>query len=160
MFSHAPDDYNCPFCSIVSQCESLSWQEEHCVIYHDDVVTAFMSGHHYAGIKGNALVIPNQHFENIFDIDYRVGADILRVTQLLAYAMKRAYHCEGISTRQHNEPAGYQDTWHFHQHVFPRYPGDNLYSAGRKERYDPEERLYHAKLLRANLRQDDLPISG
>ncbi len=33
-----------------------------------------------------------------------------------------------VSTRQHNEPAGYQDAWHHHVHVFPRYPGDNLYN--------------------------------
>ena len=33
-----------------------------------------------------------------------------------------------MSTRQHNEPAGYQDVWHYHVHVFPRYAGDELYA--------------------------------
>jgi diadenosine tetraphosphate (Ap4A) HIT family hydrolase len=41
-------------------------------------------------------------------------------------AMRHTYGCDGISTRQHNEPAGYQDVWHFHLHVFPRYHGDVL----------------------------------
>jgi histidine triad (HIT) family protein len=42
--------------------------------------------------------------------------------------MKRIYDCDGVSTRQHNEPAGYQDAWHYHVHVFPRYEGDYLYN--------------------------------
>ena len=43
------------------------------------------------------------------------------------------YDCAGTSTRQHNEPAGYQDAWHYHVHVFPRYPGDNLYNTRHLE---------------------------
>jgi histidine triad (HIT) family protein len=34
---------------------------------------------------------------------------------------------EGISTRQHNEPAGDQDVWHLHVHVFARQHGDEPY---------------------------------
>ncbi|MHB9134309.1 MAG: HIT family protein [Armatimonadota bacterium] len=152
MYSHAPQDYQCPFCWIVSQCAlGEEWQVQNSVVYHDPLVTVFLSLHHYAGIRGNVLVVPNTHYENIFDIDCALGAEMLRVTQWIALAMKRAYHCDGISTRQHNEPAGYQDVWHFHQHVFPRYPGDHLYG-GRKERYAPEERLHHANLLREALR--------
>jgi histidine triad (HIT) family protein len=151
-FLHAPEHYQCPFCWIVSQCiNQTAWPEELCVVYHDPRVTAFLSMHHYAGIRGNVLVVPNQHYENIFDIDYLLGADMLRVTQQIAFAMKRVYACDGISTRQHNEPAGYQDVWHFHQHVFPRYPDDHLYSAGVKVRYEAVERLHHAALLKKEL---------
>lgn len=42
--------------------------------------------------------------------------------------MRQTYDCEGISTRQHNEPAGNQDVWHLHVHVFPRYVEDRLYA--------------------------------
>jgi diadenosine tetraphosphate (Ap4A) HIT family hydrolase len=41
--------------------------------------------------------------------------------------MKDAYRCDGVSTRQHNEPAGDQDVWHLHVHVLPRHQGDQLY---------------------------------
>jgi len=155
MYSHAPQDYQCPFCWIASQCESgEEWQVQNCVIYHDSLVTVLMPMHHYAGIRGNVLVIPNQHYENIFDIDCALGAEIFHITQRVAFAMKQVYQCHGISTRQHNEPAGYQDVWHFHQHVFPRFTGDNLYG-GHKEWYEPEERHYHARLLREALRRED-----
>ena len=148
MFIHRPDGYNCPFCAIINQL-----QERCDIIYHDDLVTALVPLHHFAKIKGNVLVIPNTHYENIFDIDYHIGAELLRVIQRIAYAMKSTYNCDGISTRQHNEPAGYQDVWHYHVHVFPRYTGDNFY-AGNKEQYDPEERFHHAQLLREHLQMD------
>ena len=64
--------------------------------------------------------------------------------------MKEAYSCDGISTRQHNEPAGNQDVWHYHLYVFPRYAGDGLYSAERL-RYNDEEREHYANLLRESL---------
>jgi len=148
MFSHAPDEYTCPFWSIVDQCrQGTAEREQHGVIYMDELVTALVPTHHFAGIRGNVLVIPNRHYENIFDIDCSLGSALLRAIQRTAFAMKKAYHCEGVSTRQHNEPAGYQDVWHYHVHVFPRHAGDNLY-AGHRARYAPEERLHHAGLLR------------
>ena len=66
--------------------------------------------------------------------------------------MKTAYGCEGISTRQHNEPAGMQEVWHFHLHVFPRYLDDGLY-ARTAERFltTPSQRLPYAEKLRAEL---------
>jgi histidine triad (HIT) family protein len=45
----------------------------------------------------------------------------------MAIAIRSTYGCDGTSTRQHNEPAGYQDVWHYHVHVFPRYHDDLLY---------------------------------
>jgi histidine triad (HIT) family protein len=50
------------------------------------------------------------------------------VVREVAIGMRRTYDCEGVSTRQHNEPTGYQDAWHYHVHVFPRYEGDDLYN--------------------------------
>jgi histidine triad (HIT) family protein len=41
--------------------------------------------------------------------------------------MKSSWECDGVSIRQHNEPAGNQDTWHYHMHVTPRFHADELY---------------------------------
>jgi hypothetical protein len=66
-------------------------------------------------------------------------ADIVAVTD-----------CEGISTRQHNEPAGHQDVWHLHVHVFPRSTDDRLYEQHRSTRWvTPDERLPYADRLAA-----------
>ena len=50
--------------------------------------------------------------------------DLMRVT---ATALKETYRCDRTSGRQHNEPTGNQDVWHYHFHVFALYVGDNLY---------------------------------
>lgn len=45
--------------------------------------------------------------------------------------MKAEYHCDRITNRQHNEPAGDQHIWHYHLHVIPRYSGDDFYNSKR-----------------------------
>jgi histidine triad (HIT) family protein len=47
----------------------------------------------------------------------------------VAIAIRQTYGCKGVSTRQHNEPAGNQEAWRYHGHVFPRYADDQLYSS-------------------------------
>jgi len=99
---------------------------------------------------GYALVVPKEHYENLYDLEDPAGLDIHRLTRRIAIALKEAFACDGTSTRQHNEPAGNQDLWHLHVHVFPRYHGDDLYGAGyRDSTY--EERLALAARLQAVL---------
>ncbi|MCD7099009.1 HIT family protein [Stenotrophomonas sp. MMGLT7] len=117
----------------------------------DDNVFALVPAHHYAGIKGNCLVIPRSHYENVLDIPDSLGAEFFRATRRLAQAMRAAFGCEGISTRQHNGAAGNQDVWHYHLHVFPRYTNDGLH-AGPKAPYSAEERIELASILRSALR--------
>ena len=57
---------------------------------------------------------------------------------------------DGTSTRQHNEPAGNQDVWHYHVHLFPRYEGDALYASGRAL-MPVQDRARYAARLRAQL---------
>jgi len=76
--------------------------------------------------------------------------------QRLARALKSEYGCDGTSTRQHNEPGGGQDVWHFHVHVFPRYAGDRLYANHEQTRWTTaEERAPYARRLRERLRPAD-----
>lgn len=93
-------------------------------------------------------MVPNKHFENIFELPAVIAAEIHRIAQLIAFAMKDTYNCDGISTRQHNEPAGNQDVWHYHLHVYPRYNGDNLYMT-KGEYTEPNERPFYAEKLRS-----------
>jgi len=90
-------------------------------------MTAFVASHWWPGNHGHVLVIPNLHIENLYEFPPELGADLMSLTRRVAVAMKQAFGCDGVSTRQHNEPAGDQDVWHFHQHVFPRWSGDRLY---------------------------------
>lgn len=154
MYNHAPPGYICPFCLLVegvADARVYSVQED--IVYRDVTVTAWVSSHQWPGCRGHVLVVPNRHYENIFDLPDPVALEVHRIARRVATAMKQAYGCEGISTRQHNEPAGNQDVWHYHLHVFPRYAGDNLYGTASALMPTPERAQYAAQ-LRAVLEAD------
>ena len=149
MFNHATEGYDCPFCHLVTRGEtSASGQED--VIYRDADVTAFMATKWWPNNTGHVLVVPNAHHENIYDLPPELGMPIQRVARDVALAMKAVYGCDGVSTRQHNEPHGNQDVWHYHVHVYPRYRDDGLYLT-RGGPSDREERHRLARLLRDQL---------
>jgi histidine triad (HIT) family protein len=120
------------------------------VVLIEPKVFVFVPLHHFAGIRGNCLIAPRTHYENVLDIPDELGSDFFRATRKLTAAMRNAFGCEGMSTRQHNGPAGNQDVWHYHLHVFPRFRDDGLYGVS-KELYLPEERVEVAARLRAAL---------
>jgi len=151
MYNHAPENYSCPFCLLIAGVEN---EDVHSVqsdiVYHDDTVTAFIGSGQWKNNHGNTIVVPNEHFENIYDLPISRAQDIHRVAKMLALAMKAAYACDGVSTRQHNEPAGSQDVWHYHLHVVPRYNVYNCYGAQR-EPMSVSERAMHAEKIRTHL---------
>lgn len=95
-------------------------------------------------------MIPNAHHENLYDLPAEYGHAVHYAVREIAVAMRATYGCDGISTRQHNEPAGGQDAWHYHVHVFPRYHGDNLYGSNPLPWFATgEQRWPYADKLRA-----------
>jgi histidine triad (HIT) family protein len=129
MFNHAPADYRCPFCAVARGdfTDDFPLTRPEDVIVRTDLATALICYGTWPNNAGNALVVPNQHFENIYDLPLEYATEIHRLARALAVAMRSVYGCSGVSTRQHNEPDGYQDVWHYHLHVFPRYKDDFLY---------------------------------
>lgn len=148
MYTHAPKDYICPFCLVVDGVENEHVQTKQAdIVYKDNYITAFISAGQYKNNKGNVIIIPNSHFENIYDLPDEISARIHKLERKIAIALKEVYKCDGVSSRQHNEPCGNQDVWHYHLHVFPRYKDDNLYLTDR-ELSKPEERVEYANRLK------------
>lgn len=153
MYNHAPSDYDCPLCRFLRGEDDPVYSRQADIIYRDEQVTALISSHHWTNNSGNVIIIPNRHYENIYDLPDEMGGCIYAAARLVAVAMKRAYGCDGTSTRQHNEPAGNQDVFHFHLHVFPRYTGDNLYRS-EKIYTPPDERIRDAQKLRSTIEKE------
>jgi len=149
MYNHAPKDYICPFCLVVQGIENEHVQtRQNEIIYQDEAITAFISAGCWSNNKGHVLIIPNAHYENIYELPDDISAKIHALARRVALALKKEYRCDGVSTRQHNEPCGHQDVWHYHLHVFPRYENDNLYFTYREgEPLPPEERRMYAEKL-------------
>lgn len=123
MYNHAPSDYRCPFCRNITTGESDHPLE---FLHRYDSVVVKMNPRWRPNNPGSALVVPIEHYENIYDLPPLLGGPLQQAARDTAVAMKAALGCQGVSTRQHNEPEGDQDVWHYHVHVFPRYEGDDL----------------------------------
>ena len=148
MYNHEPKDYQCSFCLFV-QGHETEYNRKSDIVYEDEQAIAFISPKWWDKNPGNVIIIPKKHFENIYDIPDSLLAYVAILGKKLAIAIKIAYHCDGTSLRQHNEPAGEQDMWHYHLHVFPRYINDNLYQNHDHKRFvAAEERLPFAEKLR------------
>ena len=99
---------------------------------------------------GHVLIIPKDHVENLYDIPDNLLSEVAVLSKRVAVAMKHAYGCDGTSVRQYNEPAGDQDVWHYHFHVYPRWDNDRLYESLGKF-VSVEERRPYAEKLRSQL---------
>ena len=139
--SHAPPDYNCPFCA------TAAGAEPEFTAWRDAYVLVRISKHWYSSNPGHALVIPLAHHENIYALPDDLAGRVARMARRVASAMRRGYPCDGVTVRQNNEPAGDQDVWHLHTHVIPRHAGDDL-RGSRFGRADDAERARYAALLR------------
>lgn len=158
-YSHMPEGYVCPFCLLVKGIEDkeekLIQSKQQDIVYKDDYVTALIATLWWPNNKAHVIIVPNKHFENIFDLPVEYATRIHQLAQKISYALKECYKCDGISTRQHNEPGGSQDVWHYHLHVYPRYNNDDLYRTDGKLS-SSEERLSYAEQLRTWFEIDKL----
>lgn len=149
-YFHTPHDYTCPFCLMLKHvARDITLSTDTDIVYQTDLVTAFIGVRQWPNNAGNTIIIPNQHYENIYDLPAKLAEPIQEMAKAVALAMKDVYRCSGVSLRQHNEPAGNQDVWHYHIHVTPRYLGDEFYAkyTTSGEIMVPEERAKHAAIL-------------
>ncbi|HWO64882.1 MAG TPA: HIT domain-containing protein [Umezawaea sp.] len=156
MFNHEPDGYECPFCFLLGGGDTAV-DDQRDVVLRTDLATAVMASNWRPGNEAHVLVVPNAHHENLYDLPAEYGHAVHDVVREVAIAMRVAYAgCAGVSTRQHNEPAGTQHVWHHHVHVFPRYEGDDFYRETPEHRFAPlEERLPRVESLRRQLATAD-----
>lgn len=146
MYSHAPQGYGCPFCAYARGDGDDRVGQEH-VVERTPTTLTYVSPKWWPNNHGALLVIPIEHHENLYVMPDGLGGPMQRAARRAALALKAAYGCEGVSTRQHNEPSGNQDVWHYHVHVFPRYEDDGLYG-GRGVWADRGEMTVRAERLR------------
>lgn len=128
MYNHAPKDYDCPMCLLLNGKDNPGvYAKQADIFYEDDLVTAFVGGRWWKHNPGTVVIITNKHYENVYELPKEFGPAIFDASQKIAIALKELYKCDGVSLRQHNEPAADQDLWHYHMQVFPRYQDDEFY---------------------------------
>ncbi|MBO8464060.1 MAG: HIT family protein [Firmicutes bacterium] len=76
--------------------------------------------------KGHTLILPKEHFDNIFDMDADTAGKLFSLAAAVARALKQATNCDGMNIVQNNGEVAGQTVFHFHMHVIPRYEGDRV----------------------------------
>lgn len=150
MFNHTPINYKCPICLGIQGVESEDTMLKQAdLVFKDDLVSVFINSFFINGNEGHLIVVPNKHFENLYDLDPRYGHRIIDISQKMAVVVKNAYSCDGITIRQNNEPASGQHAFHYHMHIFPRYDNDNFeVNVSQKRATTEAERLEYLKKLK------------
>jgi histidine triad (HIT) family protein len=82
-------------------------------------------------VEGHTLVIPKEPAETIFDLSPEGAAALMRTTQQISGAVKKALRAPGLMLVQLNGAAAGQSVPHIHFHILPRQEGLDLKLHGR-----------------------------
>lgn len=124
-------DMNCIFCKIAGGDIPSS------TVYEDDQFRVILDLS--PATKGHALILPKQHYADIFEIDEAVLRDLIALAKKVAGAMKEALNCEGVNIVQNNGELAGQTVFHFHLHVIPRYADDGQQIGWKPGTSNPDE---------------------
>ena len=76
--------------------------------------------------KGHALILPKEHYRNLYDIDDETLAKAALLAKKMVKKLTDVLGCDGYNIVQNNEPCAGQTVFHFHMHLIPRYEGDKV----------------------------------
>lgn len=127
MYNHANPDYKCPICLAINGVESEDTMiKQSDIFFQDDLILGIINSKYVENNPGHIILVPRQHFENVYDLPDEIGARIFKMSRISSIALKETRKCDGITIRQNNEPASNQHAFHYHLHIFPRFENDNF----------------------------------
>ncbi len=109
---------NCIFCKICAQTAPAK------IIYRDDILTCFLPKE--IEVYGHLLVVPNAHYENIFDIPEKELTRLTQFIKKISRHLQEKLGATGINILHASGKSAQQSVPHFHIHIFPRFDNDGL----------------------------------
>lgn len=106
-------------------------------LYEDDVLKVIFDAG--PATRGHALIIPKNHFDNIYDLDDATAAHVAQTAVKIAKAMKKSLGYEGLNIVQNNGLAAGQTVFHFHVHMIPRYKNDEVQVTWKQHEISADE---------------------
>ena len=137
-------DNNCIFCKIANgefSSYTLYEDEDFRVIFDINPAT-----------KGHALILPKEHYKNLFELDDKTAAKALVVAKKVATALSNELGCDGFNLLQNNGELAGQTVFHFHIHLIPRYKDDSFSFSTSHGKIDEEEAANLAKKISESLK--------
>lgn len=112
-------DENCIFCKIANgEIPSKT-------LYEDETFRVILDLG--PATKGHALILPKNHFKNLYEIPEDVAADAMKLAKKMAIRMTDKLGADGFNIVQNNEEVAGQSVFHFHMHLIPRYENDGAH---------------------------------
>ena len=108
----------CVFCKIINHEIPSS------LVYEDELCIAILDISQQT--KGHTLVIPKKHVKNIFELDEELSKHLFGVTVKVTKLLKEKLHFENANILNNNGALAGQSVEHFHIHIIPQYPADQL----------------------------------
>jgi len=106
----------CIFCSIARGAEPAS------VVHADRKVMAFLDAQPVN--PGHVLIVPKVHAADLSELDEETGGHMFKIAMRVAAGLRRSgLRCEGINLHLADGEAAFQDVFHVHLHVIPRFRG-------------------------------------
>jgi histidine triad (HIT) family protein len=109
---------DCIFCKIVNgdvPCRK---------VFENERVLAFLSIEPV--VVGHLLVIPKEHYENIFDVPEDVLCEVNGVCKRMALLVREKLGASGVNVLNASGGDAQQTVFHLHYHIIPRNAGDGL----------------------------------
>jgi diadenosine tetraphosphate (Ap4A) HIT family hydrolase len=109
----------CIFCQIVAGEAPASF------VYQNQSVVAFMDV--LPVNPGHMVIIPRRHAAFLEELDEETGREMMSAAMRLQAAVRRSgLRCEGVNLFLADGEAAFQEIFHVHLHVFPRFAGDTF----------------------------------
>lgn len=109
-------DDNCIFCKLANGVIPTN------SIYEDENFNVILDMS--PATKGHALILPKDHYKNLYEIPEDTAADVMKLAKKLAVKMTEKLGADGFNLVQNNNEAAGQTVFHFHMHLIPRYNDD------------------------------------
>ena len=106
-------DETCIFCKLANGMIPTN------TVYEDEEFRIILDAN--PATKGHSLILPKNHFKDIYEIDAKTAGKATQLAKKLATHMSATLKCEGVNLLQNNGEAAGQTVFHFHMHVIPRY---------------------------------------
>jgi len=109
---------DCTFCRIV---EGLlpSWR-----VYEDERTVAFLDKGQVT--RGHTLVVPRRHAEDIWVLSEEDAGAVMQSVYRVARLLRDRLAPIGLNVTQANGRAAWQEVFHYHVHLIPRYGNDQF----------------------------------
>ena len=124
-------DDNCIFCKIANgEIPSRT-------IYEDDHFRVILDAG--PATKGHALVLPKDHYRNLFEIPEERAAEAMKIAKKIGTQIVEKMGADGLNVVQNNGESAGQSVPHFHIHLIPRYQNDGQHILWKAGKFSDEE---------------------